>query len=100
MDLSEDEVREATCHKWVNQGPEAIKRLHCSIQLSMKFILLINLKILTIANMVLLNIAECEIFSANKYENVINSLYEHENKTASQAPCPATATYSLCTSVV
>ena len=42
----------------------------CSTQLSMKFVLLINLKLLTIANSFLLIIAEHENFSANKYENV------------------------------
>ena len=41
----------------------------CSTQLSMKFVLLINLKLLTTANSVLLIIAEHENFSANKYEN-------------------------------
>ena len=50
-------------------GPEVIKLFSCSTQLSMKFLLLINLKLLTIANSFLLNIAEHEIFSANKYEN-------------------------------
>ena len=39
-------------------------------QLSIKFVLLINLKLLAIANSFLLNIAEQEHFSANKYENV------------------------------
>ena len=38
-------------------------------QLSMKFVLLINLKLLSIAKSFLLNIAEHENFSANKYEN-------------------------------
>ena len=41
----------------------------CSTQLSMKFFMLINLKLLTIANSCLLNIAEHENFFANKYEN-------------------------------
>ena len=49
-------------------GPEVIKLFSCSTQLSMKFILLINLKLLTIANSFLLNLSEHEIFSANKYE--------------------------------
>ena len=31
-------------------GPEVIKVFSCSVQLSMKFVLLINLKLLTIAN--------------------------------------------------
>ena len=41
----------------------------CSTQLTMKFFLLINLKLLNTANCVLLNIAEYENFSANRYEN-------------------------------
>ena len=36
-------------------------------QLSMNFVLLINLKLLTVANFFLLNIAEQKTFSANKY---------------------------------
>ena len=50
-------------------GPEVIKLFSCSTQLSMKFVLLINLKLLTIANSFLLNIAEHETFSANEYKN-------------------------------
>ena len=50
-------------------GPEVIKLFSCSTQLSMKFVLLINLKLLTIANAFLLNIAEHDNFSAHKYEN-------------------------------
>ena len=50
-------------------GPEVIKLFSCSDQLSMTFVLLINLKLLTISNSFLLNIAEHENFSANKYEN-------------------------------
>ena len=49
-------------------GPEVRQIFSCSNKLSMKFILLVNLK-LTIANSFLLNIAEQENFSANKYEN-------------------------------
>ena len=45
----------------------------CSTQLSMKFVMLINLKLLTIAFFFffffLLNIAGHENFSANTYEN-------------------------------
>ena len=37
--------------------------------LSMKFVMLINLKYQTIAKSLLLNVAEHNIFSANKYEN-------------------------------
>ena len=50
-------------------GPELIKLFSCSTQLSMKFVLLINIKLLTIANSFLRNIAEHENFSANEYEN-------------------------------
>ena len=53
----------------VRPGPEVIKLFSCSTQLSMKFVLLINIKLLTIVDSFLLNIAEHEIFSANKYEN-------------------------------
>ena len=41
-------------------GPEVIKLFSCSTQLSMIFVLVINLKLLTIANSFLLNIAEHE----------------------------------------
>ena len=37
--------------------------------LSLKFVLLMNLKLLSIAKSFLLNIADHENFSANKYEN-------------------------------
>ena len=47
-------------------GPGVIKRFSCSTQLSMKCVLLINLKLLIIANSILPNIAEHENFSANK----------------------------------
>ena len=40
----------------------------CSIQLSMKFVLLLNLKLLLFVNVFLLNIAEYENFSADKYK--------------------------------
>ena len=55
----------------VSPGPKVIKLFACSTQLSMKFVLFINLKLLTkiIANSFSLNIAEHEIFSANEYEN-------------------------------
>ena len=53
----------------VAYGPEVIKLLSCSNQLSMKFVLLINHKVLAVAIFFLLNIAEHENFSANKYEN-------------------------------
>ena len=63
-----------TCPK---SSPEVIKLFSCATQLSMKFVLLINLKLLTTANSFLLNIAEHEKFSANKHENA-NSWVEHE----------------------
>ena len=44
-------------------------------QLSIKFVLLIDLKLLKTANSFLLNIAEHENFSANKYENAIVGTY-------------------------
>ena len=53
------------------------KLFSCSTQLSMKFVLLINLKILTFANSFLLNITEHENFSANKYENANYSWHFH-----------------------
>ena len=49
--------------------PRDYKTFLCSTQLSMKFVLLINLNLLTMANRFLLNIAKHESFSANKYEN-------------------------------
>ena len=61
----------------IKPGPKVIKRFSCSTQLSMKFLLLINLKLLIIPNVFLLNIAEHEIFSANKYENANNSWHFH-----------------------
>ena len=45
------------------------KLFSCSTQLSMKFFMLINLKLLTMPNSFFLNIAEHENISANKYEN-------------------------------
>ena len=41
----------------------------CSVQLSIKFVLLLNLKLLLIVNAFLLNKAEHENFSADKYKN-------------------------------
>ena len=48
--------------KWqhIISGPDVIKLFSCSTQLSMKFVLLIKLKLLTILNSFLLNIAEHE----------------------------------------
>ena len=53
----------------IDPGPKVIKLFSCSTQLSIKFSLLINLKLLIIANSFLLIIVEHEKFSANKYEN-------------------------------
>ena len=53
----------------VYSAPEVIKFFSCSNQLSMKFSLLINLKLLTIPNSFLPNIAKHKNLSANKYEN-------------------------------
>ena len=50
-----------------SSGLDVIKLISCSTQSSMKFVLIINLKLLTIPNCFLLNIAEHEKFSANKY---------------------------------
>ena len=50
-------------------GPEVITLFSCSTQLSMKFFMLINLKLLTMPNSFLLNRSEHENFSANEYEN-------------------------------
>ena len=54
--------------------PEVIKHFPCSTQLSMKFILLINLKLPTISNSFL-----HEILSANKYENANYCWHFHIN---------------------
>ena len=56
-------------YRYTGSGPKVIKRFSCSTQVSMKKILLINLKLLINANSYLLDIAEHEHFSANKYEN-------------------------------
>ena len=75
----------------VNQAPRLYKLFSCSTQLSMKFVLLINLKLLKVANSFLLSLAEItkvansfllslaeyEIFSANKYENANKSWHFH-----------------------
>ena len=53
----------------VRSGSEVIKPFSCSAQLSMKFILIINLKLVIIANSLLLNTVEQENFSAHTYEN-------------------------------
>ena len=66
-------------------GPEVIKLFSCSTELSMKFFMLINLKLLTIVNSFLLNIAEHENFSANKYENANYLLAEKISCSAGRA---------------
>ena len=63
-------------HSDLNQA-RGYKNFSCSTQLSMKLVLLINLKLLTMANSFLLNIAEHEIYSANKYENANKSWHFH-----------------------
>ena len=62
-------IRDIQDARLVGSGPEVIKLFSCSTQLSMKFVLLINLKLLTIAYYSLLNIVEHEHFSAHEYEN-------------------------------
>ena len=57
--------------------PQGYKTFSCSTKLSMKFFMLINLKLLTMPNFLLLLIAEHENFSANKYENANNSWHFH-----------------------
>ena len=54
---------------YIKSGPEVIKLFSRSTQLSMKFFILINLKLPTIPNSFSLNIVEHENFSGNKYEN-------------------------------
>ena len=61
----------------LDPGPEVIKLFSCSAQLSMKFVLLLNLKLLTIADSFLLNLAKHEHFSANKYENANSCWHFH-----------------------
>ena len=56
---------------------EFIKRFSCLTQLSMKFVMLLNLKILTIANSFLLNMTEHVNFSTDKYESANNSWHFH-----------------------
>ena len=54
--------------------PRGYETFSCSTQLSMKFVMLINLKLLTIADSFLLNIDENENSSANKYEKAFSYL--------------------------
>ena len=59
-----------TTHKMLESKKNAYRAPSlCSTQLSLKLVLLINLKFHTIANSLLLNITEHENFPANKYEN-------------------------------
>ena len=60
-----------------SSDPEVIKILSYSAQQSMKFVLLINLKLLTILNSFLLNIAEHDNFSALNIRMPFS--YHHEN---------------------
>ena len=55
-------------YSFIRSGPAFLKSFSYSTQLSMKFVLLINLKLLSIASAFLLNIAEHKNFSVNKYE--------------------------------
>ena len=63
--------------KQFRPDPKLIKLFSCSTWLSMKFVLLINLKLLTVANSFFLNIAEHENLSANKYESANNCWHFH-----------------------
>ena len=58
-------------------GPEVIKLFSCSTQMSMKFFMLINLKLLKIVNSFLLNIEEHKNFTVNKYENFLLCCVDH-----------------------
>ena len=61
-------------------SPKVIKLFPCSTQLSMKFVLVINLKLQLIANSFLLNIAEHENYSADEYENANYCWHFHIHK--------------------
>ena len=61
----------------MSPGPEVIKLLPCSTQLSMEFYLLINSKLLISTVIFLLSLAEYEIFSAYEYENANISWHFH-----------------------
>ena len=81
-------------------GPKVIKKFSCSTQPSMKFVLLINLKLLATANSFLLNIAEHEIsliinmkmptfvgiFISISRENFMLSWVEHEKRFITSGP--------------
>ena len=72
LNLSMSLVGQSWSYFFLLLGPQiATVPSTLSTQLSMKFVLLINLKLLIIVNSFMLNIAEHEfqIFSANKYEN-------------------------------
>ena len=56
-------------HMQTKTRPEVMILFSCTVQLSMQFILLINLKLLAIAYSFLLDIAESENYSAYKYDN-------------------------------
>ena len=87
-------------HLTWSSGPKIIKLFSCSTQLSMKFVLLINLKLLIFENSVLLNIAEHEIsllisikmptivdiFILISRENFMLSWIEHEKSFTTSGP--------------
>ena len=74
---------------YLNRRVFVMKCISCSAQLSMKFILLINLKLLTTANSFLLNTAEHQNSSANKYENANNYLLAFSYLLAEKISCSA-----------
>ena len=74
-------------HAFFMQVVNTLVRLWIARQ-TLKFVLLINLKLLTIANLFLLNIIEHEIFSANKYENA-NYLLAFSYLLAENISCSA-----------
>ena len=59
-------------------GPEVIKLFSCSTHLSMKFVLLISLKLLTIASAFLLNITIVGVFIFISGEKLMLSWVEHK----------------------
>ena len=71
LNIAEHENFSANKYENANywSGPEVIKFFSCSTQLSMKFVLLINLNLQTRPNSFLLNIAENGNFSANEHEH-------------------------------
>ena len=76
--------------------PKVINLFSCSTQLSMKFVLLINLKLLSIPNSVLPNIAEHETFSAYKYENANYCWHFHIYKQSKISCSPELSMKKFC----